>query len=159
MVDKQKRQITIKTTESETEMPKADWENQLFAPVFLRNLREFRDLHFLCDCLLRLEIILPLNTASFNGASAVLPLSPPEEIFAHRLVLAAGSNFFKEIFLVKKEQQKEVITTVNLKLPGPNAILAFKLILGYLYSGELHFCGCDISDVSSLISFSANKSS
>uniref|UniRef100_A0A914XSZ4 Uncharacterized protein n=1 Tax=Plectus sambesii TaxID=2011161 RepID=A0A914XSZ4_9BILA len=109
-----------------------------FPQCFLRNLREYRDLHFLCDCILRIETPQSvLNVDSDNHT---------DEIYAHRLVLAATSNFFKEIFLLKKDQ-KDSMTTVTLKLHSPDAVNCFKVILGFLYSGELHLKDCDPNHV------------
>ena len=110
-----------------------------FPQLFLRNLREYRDLHFLCDCLLRVETQYPVENVGSECHT--------NEIYAHRIVLAATSNFFKEIFLLKKDQ-KDPVTTVNLKLHSPNAVNCFKVILGYLYSGELHLLDCDPNHVS-----------
>jgi hypothetical protein len=109
-----------------------------FPQLFLRSLREYRDLHFLCDCLLRIETQQSVQNVDSDIHT--------EEIYAHRLVLAATSNFFKEIFLLKKDQ-KDPVTTVNLKLHTPNAVNCFKVILGYLYSGELHLRDCDPNHV------------
>ena len=122
--------------------------NGNFAQQFLQNLRDYRELHYLCDCILRIE-----TQKSIDNVDSECHI---EEVYAHRLVLAASSHFFKEIFLLKKDL-KDPVTTVNLKLHTPNAVNCFKVILGYLYSGELHLKDCDPHHVNTFQSHTASK--
>uniref|UniRef100_A0A914XNN6 BTB domain-containing protein n=1 Tax=Plectus sambesii TaxID=2011161 RepID=A0A914XNN6_9BILA len=109
-----------------------------FPQKVLQIIRDYLSLHFLYDCVIHIETQRTIQNTSSNTQT--------DEIYAHRLVLAATSNFFREIFLVKKDQ-RDAVTKVNLKLYTPNAVNCFKVILGFLYSGELHLRDCDPKDI------------
>ncbi len=99
-----------------------------FSPQFLRQLQDFRNEHFLCDC----RLVVPVGCAAEDAVPA---LSPPNssgtlEFPAHRLILAASSPFFRNLFALKRQ---ESMTTVNLHC-SPECL---EVILQFLYSGEL----------------------
>ncbi|VDM23943.1 unnamed protein product [Toxocara canis] len=90
-----------------------------FGTALALRLQELRKEGCFVDCKIRLE------TADGHL----------KELYAHRNVLASGSNFFKEVFNVKAEKDDE--QEIKLKLNNDGAVSCFESLLDFLYCGVL----------------------
>uniref|UniRef100_A0A158R4M7 BTB domain-containing protein n=1 Tax=Syphacia muris TaxID=451379 RepID=A0A158R4M7_9BILA len=57
----------------------------------------------------------------------------------HRIILAAGSQYFKALF---EDKKMEAISEIDLNICAENAICCFGSLLNFLYTGCLHMSEC-----------------
>jgi hypothetical protein len=120
-------------------MPQADTNaDMLYMHSFLSAINDYRDSGFLSDCRLRINV----NDHHHHHSSSSFQC---EEFLTHRLVLAAGSPYFKEL-LVK--ESTDTPSTITIHLHSIDAINCFKVVLDYLYTGKVHMNNCEPINVS-----------